>query len=251
MNFFNLFKKSTPSEPLGDFSPLVSDMHAHLLPGIDDGPDDMYEALTLIRGMQELGFRQLIATPHVMSDLYPNTKETILERYEMVKRAMAEAGIGIELKVAAEYLLDENFEAKMNEGELLPLTGQLLLVEMGFISEPPNLHDLLFRLQTKGFTPVLAHPERYGFYQGDIEAYRTLQERGCKLQLNMLSLRGHYGPAIQRTAEKLLEAGLVDFLGSDLHNEVHLEELQKALRDKRFVGMLEGRKWGNPELMER
>ena len=186
----------------------------------------MEEALALIRGLVGLGYRRLIATPHVMSDLYPNTKVDIENKHKQVQRGLAKAGIDVQLGVAAEYLLDEGFAKLLESDRLLPLPGRRLLVEFGFIAEPPNLHQLLFRLQTKGWRPVLAHPERYDYYHGDLAAFQQLRERGCRFQVNLLSLTGYYGGDVQRTAERLLRAGLVDYLGTDAHHQRHLERLR-------------------------
>ena len=218
----------TPTAP-GDFQTLHTDLHAHLLPGLDDGPATMEEALDLIRGLVDLGYRRLIATPHVMSDLYPNTIVDIENKHQQVQRGLRQAGIDVQLGVAAEYLLDEGFSELLESDRLLPLPGRRLLVEFGFIAAPPNLHQLLFRLQTKGWRPVIAHPERYDYYHGDLAAFRKLRERGCRFQVNLLSLTGYYGGDVQRCAERLLRAGLVDYLGTDAHHQRHLERLREGV----------------------
>ena len=226
---FSIFRKKTNAVPL-DLSALKVDMHSHLIPGIDDGAPDLDTAISLIKGLQELGFKKIITTPHVMADLYPNTSETILKGLEKVRTAIAEAGIEIEIDAAAEYLLDEGFEVKLNKNDLLTLPGNRVLVEMSFVNPAPNLESLLFELQMKGFRPIMAHPERYQYYHNDFGKFERLIDRGCELQVNLLSLTGYYGAPNQKSSvQKLLKADMVSFLGTDLHNDKHLEHMKQNL----------------------
>jgi tyrosine-protein phosphatase YwqE len=235
-------------KPLGSYGFLEVDMHSHLLPGIDDGAKDMEDSLSLIRALVGMGYKKLITTPHVMADLYPNTPEVIRERLSAVRAAVQDAGIAVELDAAAEYMMDEGFEAILESGELLALPGKRVLVEMGFIAAPPKLDQYLFRLQTKGYRPVLAHPERYLFFREDFGRYRELKERGCALQLNLLSLTGYYGKPVRENAVALLKAGLIDFLGTDLHHERHVERLRVGLEDREIGRLLEGLELRNLDL---
>jgi len=206
-------------------------MHSHLLPGIDDGAKDLADSITLIRGLKAMGFKKLYTTPHVMADLYPNTPEIILGKLEEVRVGLKAAQIDIEIGAAAEYLMDEAFGAKIESGDLLTLPGNRVLVEMSFVSPPPNLDQYIFLLQTKGYKVVIAHPERYLFYRDQFDQYKNFKDRGCELQVNLLSLIGYYGKPVQEVAFKLLKAGLVDYLGTDLHHERHTGNLEQLLQD--------------------
>ncbi|WP_185154593.1 tyrosine-protein phosphatase [Flavilitoribacter nigricans] len=232
-------------KPLRSFEFLHTDIHSHLIPGIDDGAPDVVTSVALIKGLRNLGFKKLITTPHIMADLYPNTPAIIREGLDKVRTALEAENVDIEIDAAAEYLLDEGFAEKLEAGNLLTLNENLLLVEMSFISPPPNLEQLLFNLQTKGYRPIMAHPERYGYYNGDLSQYKRLKERGCLLQLNLLSLSGYYGPAVRRTAIKMLKAGLFDLVGTDLHHERHLKMLQELLLDSRVGELICGGNWLN------
>jgi protein-tyrosine phosphatase len=236
MNLFDLFRPKTTEKR--DFSAIGTDMHSHLIPGVDDGARTMKDAIALIRGLKGLGYKKLITTPHVMADHYPNTKKELMWGLVKLRKAVNRAKIRVEVDVAAEYMLDEGFVELLDREDLLTLDGRHVLVEMGFIAAPPNLHELLFQLQTKGYTPILAHPERYSFYGGNLPAYRDLKDRGCLFQLNILSVTGYYGPAVQKTSERLLKAGMIDFLGSDLHHQYHVEQLQEALEMRPVQRML-------------
>ncbi|MEQ8703237.1 MAG: CpsB/CapC family capsule biosynthesis tyrosine phosphatase [Phaeodactylibacter sp.] len=242
---FNLFKK-TP--PLGNFAFLGTDMHAHLLPGIDDGAKDIEDSLSLITQLQQMGYRHLITTPHIMADLYPNTPSIIRGKLEEVRKAIAAAGIDITIDAAAEYLMDEGFEPLLEEGELLTLPGNRVLVEMSFISAPPKLEQYLFRLQTKGYRPLLAHPERYLFFHDNFKKYHELKERGCEFQLNTLSLTGYYGKPTRENAVALLKAGLIDYLGTDLHHDRHADHLRAALESSSIAKLLTSNTFKNQQL---
>ncbi len=228
-----MFFRKTPK--YDDFSCLGVDFHSHLVPGIDDGAKTMDESLELLRGLYELGYTHVVTTPHINSAFYPNDRTTILAGLEQLQAAVLAAGIPIELGGAAEYYIDEHFENLLHQEALLPVFDDWVLVETSFFGAPPNLHELLFRMQTKGYRPILAHPERYAYLAvGDLRPYRELRERGCRLQVNLLSLNGHYGPQVQKTAEQLLRAGLVDYLCTDLHHQHHLQELPQVLERKVF-----------------
>ena len=139
---------------------MSTDMHAHFLPGIDDGAPDLSTSLDLIRGLQQMGYQRLIATPHIMAGFYPNTPQTILSALNETKRAAEQLGLPITLEAAAEYFMDESMEELIEQDTILSF-GQpkCVLVEMSFVSQAPMWESIFFLLQTKGFQPVLAHPE--------------------------------------------------------------------------------------------
>ncbi len=225
---FNFFKKKSTTIH-SDFSTLGTDLHSHLLPGIDDGAPDLETSMLLIKGLANLGYKQLITTPHIMADLYPNTRDIILKKRDEVLQAIENESIELDkFDAAAEYFIDEHFVKLLKNEPLLTLPGNHVLVEMSFHRPYPELHAVIFDLQMKGYHPVLAHPERYP-YLHSTEDYQKLKEMGCKLQLNLLSLVGYYGRTIQSAARKIVENDLVDFLGTDLHHERHLLNLKQAL----------------------
>ncbi|GHB62867.1 tyrosine-protein phosphatase [Persicitalea jodogahamensis] len=225
-----LFK--TPSLPL-DLSFLGADMHSHLLPGIDDGVGDAQEAVAMIRQMKAYGYHHLITTPHIIWDCYRNTPATIAEGLQTVRAACAEAGLDIQLDAAAEYFLDEHFSELLSAGEpLLTLPGKRVLVELPYTTPLMNTPEILFSIIGHGYQPVLAHPERYAYYHADPTIFQKLSDQGCELQLNALSLTGHYGEGVTRTAEWLLKHRLVTFLGSDAHRISHVEQLKKLTKRK-------------------
>ena len=243
------FSKLFSNPPLSDFSVLGTDMHSHLLPGLDDGVPTMEEALEVIGGLSDLGYRKIITTPHVMSERYPNTAEKILEKLAEVQEAVAKAGIQVEIGAAAEYFMDSHFEELLKKEELLTLDDERrVLVEISFLHPPLALQQYLFDMQTRGYKPVLAHPERYPFYHLKLDEYQALKDAGCQFQVNILSITGHYGPDVQQSAQLLLRHKLVDYLGTDAHRTRHVITLRAALRSGHLEKTLKKYKFANNNL---
>ncbi|MDO6389344.1 capsular biosynthesis protein [Pontibacter sp. BT731] len=236
--FQNLFgKEEVQVETLGV---LGVDMHSHILPGIDDGAATLEQSLELVRGMKEMGYRKLIMTPHIMSDFYRNTPEIIRMQLKVLQDAVTAEGIEMELACAAEHYLDEALLQKLEDNEeLLTFGDNYLLFETSFLNEPLNLREAIFRMQSLGYKPVLAHPERYTYFYGKFDDLVKLREQGVLLQPNLNSLTGYYSPGAKMIIEKLIDAGLVDFLGSDTHSLKHIANLQKVLCSKYLVKALQ------------
>lgn len=228
-----LLGKETTHEPATFGQPLAAlkaDMHSHLLPGLDDGAETLAHSLDLLRELRRLGFTKLVMTPHIMGDFYKNTPESVRAALATLRTAAAEAGLAdVALECAAEYYLDEWLGRKLADGtELLTFGGErcYLLLETSYLNEPLNLNGTIFDLQAAGYRPVLAHPERYVyFYQRFSEIEKLRQEHGVLLQLNLNSLAGYYSPAARHVAEKLIDGGLVDFVGTDTHHLRHTAAL--------------------------
>jgi len=216
-----------------DVIPLQSDIHSHLLPGIDDGVQNFDEALDVILRLRDAGYKKLVTTPHIISDTYKNTPEIILNRLAEVNQLLKSKQIDIILAAAAEYYLDQWLMDEVNSTrKLLTFGDRYFLFEMNYVTEPYHLNDFIFKLTTQGYKPVLAHPERYQFMT--VEKAEDLRYRGVLLQLNILSLIGFYSRPVQSMAHKLVDQGFVDFLGSDCHNIRHASLLKDAQRNKYF-----------------
>jgi tyrosine-protein phosphatase YwqE len=236
---------SSDSRPTdaADTQPLAAlqvDMHSHLLPGLDDGAETLAHSLDLLRELRALGFTKLVMTPHIMGDFYKNTPEGIRVALATLQTAAAEAGLAdVVLECAAEYYLDEWLGRKLDDGtELLTFGGErrYLLLETSYLNEPLNLSGTIFDLQAAGYQPVLAHPERYVYlYSRFSEIERLRREHGVLMQLNLNSLAGYYSPAARQVAEKLIDGGLVDFVGTDTHHLRHTAALaSKTIKSAYF-----------------
>lgn len=236
MGFLQSLFSKKPKEPeiplLSDFSGVHTDMHSHLIPGIDDGVKTVEESVEMIRGFAELGYKKLITTPHVMSDFYRNTPEIILNGLDKVREAVRKEKIPVTLEAAAEYYLDEVFLHKVQTEKLLTIGDKYLLFEISYVNPPDNLYNVIFEMNIKGYKPLLAHPERYPFYYNKFDEYYKLKESGALFQLNTNSLVGYYGAGAKKIAERMVNEQMIDFIGSDLHGIRHLEALQKSLQEK-------------------
>jgi len=230
-------RASAPETP--SLAVLGVDMHSHLLPGLDDGAETLEQSLELLRGLRELGYHKLVMTPHVMGDFYRNTPEGIRGALAVLQQAAAQAGLGdMQLECAAEYYLDESFAARLERNEALLSFGgaqRLVLVETSYINEPFNLTETVFKLKAAGYQPVLAHPERYTYLYGRFEDLVRIREEGVLLQVNLNSLIGYYSAGAKRVAEKLIDAGLVDLLGTDAHNLKHLENIRTKVLTSSYL----------------
>lgn len=215
------------------------DIHSHLLPGIDDGAPTMDHTIGMLRKFEELGYEKLILTPHIMSGVYNNTSEIILQKLEEVRKVSTDLGLKLILEASAEYYFDETLFERIRTKDLLPFHGNHILFEFSFRNQPSQVEELVFTLKSSGYQPVLAHFERYMYYHPSIEVARTLRERGCFIQVNLNSFTGHYGPDVKNQAVRLLKAGLIDILGSDCHRIQHLELLESSLKESIFHQLAE------------
>lgn len=245
MGLFSFFsgssdKKNQVKNELEGFEPLYADLHSHLLPGIDDGAQDLNESLELLREFKALGFRKVVTTPHVLESHYNNTPEIIREKLQSLRTAASEAGITIEIEAGAEYFYDEAFIRMVEEGEELMTFGQnYLLFETPTLNEPISLKKTVKALHSRGINPILAHPERYTWISGNFEKAKELFSMGLLFQINVLSLIGLYDRPSQKAAEKLIENEMVQFLGSDCHKLKHIQGYKDAIATKHYKLALE------------
>lgn len=216
------FKKKTVK--LSDSGVLIgfTDMHSHLLWGVDDGSKSAIVSQQMIDEAVNLGFKKVFCTPHVMANLVKNSTEYL--RNEFAEKIFAPSGL--EIGLAAEYMLDEAFLMKLESGDMLTYDGNLLLIEMSHLQSPPNLKELIFEIVTNGYTPLLAHPERYASFLSQRDYY-DLKNKGCLFQLNLLSLGDVYGGFTNKMAHDMLRDGLYDYMGSDMHNVKMLNMLRE------------------------
>ena len=228
--FFNTKKKLINT---GIFNG-ATDWHSHILPGVDDGIQTMEDSLAVLAYYEEIGIREVWLTPHIMEDM-PNTPDELRARYQTLQEAYTGS---IKLHLAAENMLDNLFNERLAARELLPIgpKGDHLLVETSYYQPPIDFHGVLKRIQEIGYTPILAHPERYRYM--DESDYDKILSMNVKLQLNIVSLAGGYGKPAQEKAQMLLAKGGYSFFGSDLHSlsnftqAIHVKALKKETIDQ-------------------
>ncbi len=223
------FFKSKPT--LKDLIPNnYVDIHSHLLPGIDDGSTSFQETLLLTQSLIQIGVSQFITTPHIMENVWDNTKNDIQLLETKTVLELQQHQVTTPFKAAAEYLMDEQFIRLFQSGELLTLKDNYVLVEISYTNPPIQLYNIIFDLRVAGYRPILAHPERYVFYHYNFNEYAKLKKAGCLFQLNLLAVVGYYGAGITKIAEKLLKKGMYDFVGSDVHHQNHIQAFNEKVK---------------------
>jgi len=212
-----------------DLSEIATDMHSHLVPGIDDGSDNVESSVSFIKGLMELGYNRIITTPHIISDMYPNDPEIIASGHRELQEGVQKNRLNITTRAAAEYYMDEYFEGLVNsDAPLLTIKDKMVLVEISFSSAPLNFKEMIFAMQMKGYQPVLAHPERYLYLAGNKMLYDDLKDMGVLFQMNILSVANYYGKSACDLAHYLIKKGYIDMIGTDLHHHRHLEVLRSS-----------------------
>lgn len=202
------------------------DIHSHLLPDIDDGVQNTDHSIYIIKRLANYGVKNFIITPHIMADVYPNTRLTIENSLKILEKELKIKNLDeISIHAAAEYMLDANFNLLLDKNELLPLKDHYLLVELSYYQPPISLENTLLKIVKSGYIPVLAHPERYTYFHNKLNSYNELKSMGCKFQMNALSLSDYYGKYVRKTGCYLLREGLIDFIGTDIHHAYHTREL--------------------------
>jgi protein-tyrosine phosphatase len=229
-----LFSKKPKLASESFVNPITTELHSHLIPGIDDGVQTIEESIDILRHLASLGYKKVITTPHIMGDFYKNGPENILPKLEEIRAELKTNGIDIELQAAAEYMVDDALQEKIDAGKLLTFGNNHVLIEMPFNEPSPNLKEILFALQINGYKPVLAHPERYPYYGMRPSRYEELFSSEVLFQVNIYSLIGYYSPQVQKAAEYLLEHKLVSMIGSDTHGMRHMPVLDAALRSSNY-----------------
>lgn len=226
------FSNKTTLEDVGFFSGFT-DWHSHILPGVDDGIPDMESALQVLERYEQLGVSTIWLTPHVMEDI-PNATADLQQRF---KELLSVYKGSIKLHLAAEYMLDNGFEKRLNSNDLLCIQPQPLqlqsssrqtqdkhsfnpqssiLVETSYFTPPMNLYGIIERIRDKGYQPLLAHPERYVYMES--RDYERLRDMGVHFQCNITSLTGVYGKNACKKFSLFLSGGWIQAMGTDIHS---------------------------------
>lgn len=229
MLFDFFFKPKTPQK-----LPFTTDIHCHVLPGVDDGSPDAETSVELLSHMADWGFERIFASPHSTADHFENTPQTIAAPFAELKDAAARAGLSLGLEHHFEYRVDQFFIQQLDNKNIKTLPDDFILIENGFDQEPWGLEHIIFELLSKGYRPVMAHPERYRYYRNNFSRYAELHDKGLLFQINLLSLAGHYKANERDIALKLLKQGMVSFIGTDVHHMDHVNSIERYLRSSDF-----------------
>ena len=235
--------RSKPNKYSESYFPLYADIHSHILPGIDDGSPDIETSVALVQGLMKLGITHSTATPHIIGDMYRNNSSTINSARDSLRTALAERNIDFKVNAAAEYMMDDYFlELLRDKTALLTLKDDLVLTEFSYADKPGNIEEMVFKIITEGYRPVLAHPERYAYFHDDLQQYDYLRDLGFLLQVNLLSLAGYYGKPAARAASYIMKNDLASFAGTDLHHDRHMQALHHPVNRGIFEDVFAGKR---------
>lgn len=215
------------------------DFHTHIIPTVDDGSRDVEETFDLFNEAKEAGFDKIILTPHYMEPYYISNKYSNSSWIKALTVGLSAKNIDLKLYLANEvYISDEMVNLLKNETISTINDTKYVLMELPLNSKPMNLYNVIFALQNQGFTPILAHPERYSFVQEEPELVIQLISKDVLIQSNFGSFVGQYGKKAQIIANKLLENNMVHFLGSDVHrtDSIYTEIPEAIKRINKIVG---------------
>lgn len=200
---------------------LTADVHSHILPGVDDGSPDLDHSLAILGRLKELGIRRFTFTPHVSRSMFPNEAADLRERFARFKAQLPPELSGLDFRLGSEYMIDEFFSGISDR---LCYSDGHILIEMSYYERSREIKDTVFNLQMEDLKPILAHPERYVFYQKvfdkkkGVEELKTLRDMGCELQLNIMSLTGAYGERSLGIVHWLLDNDMYSYIGTDVHS---------------------------------
>jgi len=232
---FSIFSKS---KYISDYIPTeYTDIHSHILFGIDDGAKTYEDSELIIKTLLEIGTQNIITTPHTSTHIWNNTPQIIQDKRTDLYNIIPDLATKMNITVASEYLLDDTFMQLIETKNVLTYKDKHILVEFSYFNVPLNYQQLFFEIQLHGYQPILAHPERYSYFNNHPEIFEEIKKSGVKLQLNLLSLVGYYGPDVMKMANELLKRNLYDFTGSDIHHKMHCKAIKNPIRLKYHNGL--------------
>ncbi len=226
----SIFGMSKPT-PAPELSALLTDMHSHLLPGIDDGVRSLDESVELVRQFAQLGYTKLITTPHI-NERFPNNPQIIRAKCAELNEKLAIENIPVIVEAAAEYLIEDRFETLMREDDLLTFGYRNLLIEFNYYFPYPAILNVIYDLQSAGYNLVLAHPERYSYWHAKPKEFEKLKDREVAFQLNFSSLTGQYSKDVRKMARTFIEREWIDYAGSDVHRQSYFDLFIEGAADK-------------------
>ncbi len=217
------------------------DLHAHILPGLDDGPKKMDDTLELCRIAVEDGIHTIVATPHMFNELYSNTREGVLKSVDELRKRLLREDIPLEILPGADTHITSDLPHLIAEGKILTVGdgGRYLLLELPSNLVPQGVEKLLFSLRLRGITAIITHPERNGEIQSNPETLESILKGGHLAQITASSFTGKFGEEAEKCAEILLNAGLCHVVASDCHSGYRPPVLSEA---REIVESLVGKK---------
>lgn len=218
---------------------LSSDWHCHVLAGVDDGVKELKESISILENMKESGITKVVLTPHMNPEIFPdNTEESLKTRFQEFVNALPQDLLsGMDISLGAEYMVTVGFENR-NPLELLQIDKDRVLIEMSYYYPSQNMENAIFSLTSAGITPVIAHPERYLYLAGSLSTFERYHDMGAEFQINLLSMKGVYGPASVKIMEYIMKKGWYAYTGSDTHTANHFSSIRRMEFNRDYPGFL-------------
>lgn len=198
----------------------MTDTHSHILFNIDDGSYSIEESLKLLQKLKDIGFNNVILTPHYIKGTeYSADNETKLNNFNLLKQAIKENNLNINISLGNEIFVSNDILSLLKNNEISSLNNtKYLLIELPFHNQILNLEDIIYEIKLKGYIPVIAHPERYTYFQENYDLVDALKEEDVLFQCNYSSIIGYYRKPAEKLIKYMLKNKYVDYLGSDLHH---------------------------------
>ena len=197
----------------------MTDVHSHILFGIDDGSRTISESIELLKKLKSVGFNNVILTPHfILDSTYNSNYEANIKIYNELKERLLNENIDINIYLGNEIFIDKNVPTLLEKNIITSLNGtKYVLVEFPMHNKLLNIEDILYEIRSKGYEVVIAHPERYDAFKEDYSIVDTLREDGFLFQSNYSSILGYYGKDSIKLLKYMLKRHYIDFLGTDIH----------------------------------
>lgn len=197
----------------------MTDIHSHILFDLDDGARDIEESINLLKKMQEVGFKHVIITPHyIKGSEYCANNDEKEQKLKEIQMGLERQNLKIKVSLGNEIFINNDIYDLIKEGEIHTLNNtKYILVELPFHNEIVNLEDIIYELKIKGLIPIIAHPERYTYFQKNYKEVDRLREEGILFQGNYASILGYYGKDSQKLFKYMLKKQYIDYLGTDIH----------------------------------
>lgn len=193
------------------------DLHAHVLPALDDGSPDMATSVAMLKSLAQVGYQRITATPHQKAEQFMPSRADIDSAHAATRSALADAGIELELGLAAENYWDAVFYERWQAGDVPGYDGgKAFLFEIPTEDLPTRFDDTLFQISVKGLFPVMAHPERYKPFWSDHDHLARLADR-CAMVVDLGAIAGYHGWRVGRVARQLVKDRVVHAVASDAH----------------------------------
>ena len=197
----------------------MTDVHSHILFGIDDGSRTISESVELLKKLKSVGFNNVILTPHfILDSTYNSNYESNIKIYNELKERLINENIDINIYLGNEIFIDKNVPTLLEKNIITSLNGtKYVLVEFPMHNKLLNIEDILYEIRSRGYEVVIAHPERYDVFKEDYSIVDTLREDGFLFQSNYSSILGYYGKDSIKLLKYMLKRHYIDFLGTDIH----------------------------------